>query len=128
MAELVAFYNTDSFYYLYLTWAPHSKRCLGLMKCEKGVVSYPIEKEYPLDNFPSVGLKLAIHDDRIRFYYSIDERNWTAVSWEQDASILSDEHAMPCGFTGNFVGMACQDLSGTRKPADFKWFEYRALE
>jgi xylan 1,4-beta-xylosidase len=44
------------------------------------------------------------------------------------ASILSDEHAMPIGFTGNFVGMACQDLAGTRKPADFAWFEYRELE
>lgn len=128
LAGLVAFYNTDSFYYLYLTWAPHSKHCLGLMKCEKGVISYPIEKEYPLDNYQAVGLKLTIHDERIRFYYSIDEQNWTAVSWEQDASILSDEHAMPCGFTGNFVGMACQDLSGARKPADFKWFEYSELE
>ena len=128
LAGLVAFYNTDSFYYLYLTWASHSKRCLGLMKCEKGVISYPIEKEYPLDHYAVVGLKLIIHDDRIRFYYSIDEKNWTAISWEQDASILSDEHAMPCGFTGNFVGMACQDLSGMRKPADFKWFEYAELE
>lgn len=128
MAGLVAFYNTDSFYYLYLTCAPHSKRCLGLMKCEKGVISYPIEKEYPLDKWDAVCLKLTILDDRIRFYYSADEKNWTAVSWEQDASILSDEHAMPCGFTGNFVGMACQDLSGTRKPADFKWFEYKELE
>lgn len=128
LAGLVAFYNTDSFYYLYLTWAPHSKRCLGLMKCERGVITYPIEKEYPLDSWDAVFLKLTIKDDRIRFFYSADEQNWTAIGWEQDASILSDEHAMPCGFTGNFVGMACQDVSGTRKPADFKWFEYRELE
>lgn len=128
LAGLVAFYNTDSFYYLYLTWAPHSKRCLGLMKCEKGVITYPIEKEYPLDSWDAVCLKLTIQDDRIRFFYSPDEQNWTAIGWEQDASILSDEHSMPCGFTGNFVGMACQDVSGTRKPADFKWFEYRELE
>lgn len=127
LAGLVAFYNTDAFYYLYLTWAPHSKRCLGLMKCEKGVVSYPIEKEYPLDDWTRVCLKLTIHHDRIHFAYSRDGQDWTAVSWEQDASILSDEHALPCGFTGNFVGMACQDMSGARKPADFAWFEYREL-
>lgn len=124
MAGLVAFYNTDSFYYLYLTWAPHSQRCLGLMKCEKGVVNYLIEKEYPLDDWDAVCLKLTMQNDRIRFHYSADGQHWTAVSWEQDASILSDEHALPCGFTGNFVGMACQDLSGTRQPADFAWFEY----
>ena len=28
-------------------------------------------------------------------------------------------------FTGAFVGMACQDLAGTARPADFDWFEYR---
>jgi xylan 1,4-beta-xylosidase len=128
MAGLVAFYSTDSFYYLFLTWAPHSSRCLGLMRCERGAVSYPVEKEYPLDGSERVYLKLAIDHDRIRFYYSLDGQRWTAVAWEEDASILSDEHAGPCGFTGNFVGMACQDLSGQRKHADFDWFEYVELE
>lgn len=127
MAGLVAFYNSDSFYYLFLTHAKHSKRCLGLMKCEKGVISYPIEKEYPLDDWPQVCLKLTIDYDRIRFAYSKDAQHWTNISWEQDASILSDEHALPCGFTGNFVGMACQDVSGAGKHADFDWFEYKEL-
>jgi xylan 1,4-beta-xylosidase len=27
-------------------------------------------------------------------------------------------------FTGAFAGMACQDLAGTMKPADFDFFEY----
>lgn len=49
------------------------------------------------------------------------------MGWEQDASILSDEHALPCSFTGNFVGIACQDLSGRPRHADFDWFEYREL-
>jgi xylan 1,4-beta-xylosidase len=50
------------------------------------------------------------------------------VGWEHDASILSDEHAVPCAFTGNFVGIACQDLGGRRLHADFDWFEYRELD
>jgi len=112
---------------LYLTWAPHSKRCIGLMKCEKGQISYPVEKEYPTDEWNKVCLKLTIDHERIRFFYSKDATQWTAVGWEQDASILSDEHVVPCGFTGNFVGMACQDLSGTRLHADFDWFEYREI-
>ncbi|HET9958127.1 MAG TPA: glycoside hydrolase 43 family protein, partial [Polyangiaceae bacterium] len=69
-----------------------------------------------------------IRDDRITFYYSRDGKLWTAAGWEYDASILSDEHAVPCGFTGNFVGMACQDLSGSRNHADFDWFEYREID
>ena len=28
-------------------------------------------------------------------------------------------------FTGAFVGMCCQDIAGTRQPADFHWFDYR---
>jgi xylan 1,4-beta-xylosidase len=28
-------------------------------------------------------------------------------------------------FTGAFVGMACQDMSGVGRHADFDWFEYR---
>ena len=127
MAGLVAFYSTDSFYYLFLSRAPHSKKCLGLMRCERGAISYPVEKEYPVDDWQKVFLKLVIEYDRIRFFYSKDGSNWTAVGWEQDASILSDEHAVPCAFTGNFVGMACQDLTGRRNYADFDWFEYREL-
>ena len=128
MAGLVAFYNTDSFYYLFLTKAQHSKRALGLMRCERGNVSFPIEKEYPLDDFDQVHLKLTIDHDRIAFFYSRDGQNWAAAGWEHDASILSDEHTVPCGFTGNFVGMACQDISGRRNHADFSYFEYKELE
>ncbi len=128
MAGLVAFYNTDAFYYLFVTHVPHAKKCLGLMRCEKGSVSYLIEKEYPLDDWETVFLKLTIKDDRIRFFYSPDGEHWTAAGWEYDASILSDEQAVPCGFTGNFLGMACQDIAGTRLHADFDWFEYRELE
>ena len=127
LAGLVAFYSTDSFYYLYLTCAPHAKRCLGLMRCELGKISYPVEKEYPVDLVMKVYLKLVIQHDRIRFSYSLNGEQWSAVGWEQDASILSDEHAVPCAFTGNFVGMACQDLTGQRQHADFDWFEYREL-
>lgn len=127
MAGLVAFYSTDSFYYLFLSRTGHSRRCLGLMRCERGQVTWPVEKEYPLDDCERVYLRLAIDHDRIRFAYSRDGELWSAVGWEHDASILADEHAVPCGFTGNFVGIACQDISGRRLHADFDWFEYREL-
>ncbi len=128
LAGLVAFYNTDAFYYLYVTRGEHADRCLGLMSSEKGRVNFLIEKEYPLDNFQALYLRMKINRERISFYYSDNAKEWYAAGWEQDASVLSDEYALPCGFTGNFVGMACQDLSGQRKHADFAWFDYRELE
>jgi xylan 1,4-beta-xylosidase len=97
------------------------------MKCEKGNISYIIEKDYILDGWEDIYLKLEIENERIRFFYSRDGKRWHVAGWEDDASILSDEHAIPVGFTGNFVGMACQDMSGVSLPADFDWFEYREL-
>ena len=54
-------------------------------------------------------------------------RDWTWLPQTFDASILSDEATAPGlpNFTGAFVGMACQDLAGTARPADFDYFEYR---
>jgi xylan 1,4-beta-xylosidase len=31
-------------------------------------------------------------------------------------------------YTGAFVGMACQDLAGAARAADFDWFECRERE
>lgn len=126
-AGLVAFYSTDNFYYLFISRADHSQRAIGLMACEKGQISYPVEKEYPLPDTGPIHLRLEIDGARLRFYYGRDGKNWYPVGWELDASILSDEHAIPCGFTGNFVGMACQDLSGRGRGADFDYFEYREI-
>jgi len=41
-------------------------------------------------------------------------------------SLISDEAGRGAGasFTGAFVGMCCQDLSGQNCPADFDYFQY----
>ena len=63
------------------------------------------------------------------FAYRVESRDaaWQWLPQQFDASILSDEASAPGlpNFTGAFVGMACQDLAGTARPADFDWFEYR---
>jgi xylan 1,4-beta-xylosidase len=127
MAGLVAFYSTDNFYYLFLTRADHSNLALGLMACDKGSISYPIEKEIDVSHLERVYLRLEIDMAGLRFYRSEDGEHWLPAFDQLDASILSDEYAIPIGFTGNFVGMACQDLTGSGKSADFDWFEYREL-
>jgi len=126
-AGLVAFYSTDNFYYLFVTRTEHAALAIGLMACERGVISYPVEKEFDITGTSLIYLRVEIDMARVRFYRSPDGKEWFPVGGELDASILSDEHAVPCGFTGNFVGMACQDLSGHGKAADFDWFEYREI-
>jgi hypothetical protein len=41
---------------------------------------------------------------------------------------LADEYGGKLEFTHAFVGMCVQDLSGTRKHADFDYFAYRGNE
>ena len=64
------------------------------------------------------------------FSWSADGESWLELPFVLDASVLSDEAGKGEGahFTGAFVGMCCQDLAGTRRPADFARFSYRALD
>jgi xylan 1,4-beta-xylosidase len=48
---------------------------------------------------------------------------WQAVGPTLNAAILSDDYHH-LGFTGAFVGLCCQDLTGHRRHADFPWFLY----
>jgi len=53
--------------------------------------------------------------------------NWKRIGGDFDASNLSDEFDEGGGdahFTGAFVGLCCQDLSGSNIPADFDYFTY----
>jgi xylan 1,4-beta-xylosidase len=74
-----------------------------------------------------VHLRAEVDYERLRFAYRIEGGDWHWLPEQFDASILSDEAAAPGtpNFTGAFVGMCCQDMSGTRLPADFDYFEYR---
>jgi xylan 1,4-beta-xylosidase len=55
---------------------------------------------------------------------------WQWLPQPFDASILSDEASAPGlpNFTGAFVGMACLDMAGTAKAADFAWFREREFQ
>lgn len=98
-----------------------------MMKCERGQVSYPVEKEVPLDGSSRVYLRAEIKGGLLSFSYSLDGQKWKVIFGPLDASILSDEFVQPVGFTGAFYGLACQDMSGVRRHADFEWFDYEEL-
>ena len=72
-------------------------------------------------------LRVEVDFERLYFAYRIEGREWSRLPGPLDASILSDEAAAPGtpNFTGAFVGVCCQDLAGTGRPADFDYFVYR---
>jgi xylan 1,4-beta-xylosidase len=75
-----------------------------------------------------VHLRVEVDYERLHFAYRVEgvDDDWRWLPQQFDASILSDEATAPGlpNFTGAFVGIACQDMSGARCPADFDWFEY----
>ena len=62
----------------------------------------------------------------LRFSWSLDGWAWQELGILLDYSVISDEAGKGAGnsFTGAFVGVCCQDISGQDTPADFDFFEY----
>jgi len=129
MAGLVCYYNSAKFHYLYLSRDEANGKHLRVMSC---VPDAPQTDAFtaPIAIAPGkpVHLRVEIDFERLRFGYRVEgiDRDWRWLPEQFDASILSDEATAPGqpNFTGAFVGMACQDMAGTARPADFDFFEY----
>src|SRR3954451_16019159 len=127
LAGLACYYNSAKFHYLYLS---HDETIRKHLRVMKSMPALPQADAFtPLIPIPSgkpVHLRVEVERERMRFAYRIEgvDSEWHWLSQQFDASILSDECSAPGqpNFTGAFIGMACQDLAGTRKPADFDFF------
>jgi xylan 1,4-beta-xylosidase len=130
LAGLVCYYNSAKFHYLYISHDEKLGKHLRVMSCvpdspQTDAFTLPI----PIPEGKPVHLRVEIDFERLRFGYRLHgvDRGWRWLPQQFDASILSDEATAPGqpNFTGAFVGMACQDMAGTARPADFDHFEYR---
>lgn len=124
MAGLILRYNERNQYYLRLSRDEQlGSNALGMIIFKEGRMEMPVSPEVIVtDN--RIYLSVEMVDRVIQFYYSIDRENWQPIGFKLNSETLSDEMADPMGFTGMFVGIACQDLSGRRKHADFDYFLY----
>ena len=129
-AGLVCYYNSAKFHYLYISHDETVGKHLRVMSC---IPDSPQTDSFtPAIAIPTgkpVHLRVEVDCERLHFAYRVEgvDREWRWLPQQFDASILSDEATAPGlpNFTGTFVGMACQDMAGTAKPADFDFFEYR---
>ncbi|MCK9479245.1 MAG: glycoside hydrolase family 43 protein [Firmicutes bacterium] len=128
MAGLVCVYDIENFYYLNITNIEGVGKCLNITTCNNMHFDQPLDMPILLDEGQKCFLKVNVHNRKLQFYYSFDEKEWFEIGPVLDASKLSDEYCENGNFTGAFVGICAQDLSGTRKYADFDYFEYRSLE
>jgi xylan 1,4-beta-xylosidase len=135
MAGLLAYYNTQNHAYLHVTHDESlNTRVLRLNVSDDGKLR---EAATPVSvgNAPRVWLKLRFEGPQFRFWYALAEGEWQPIGEALPSSFLSDEYATrfeggyprSFGFTGNYIGLACQDLTGSRLHADFAHFGYREL-
>jgi xylan 1,4-beta-xylosidase len=131
MAGLICYYGASKFHYLYLSHDDTLGKHLRVMSAlPNHVQSDGFTPPVALPAGSPVHLRVEVDYERLRFGYRVEGADWTWLPQQFDASILSDEANVPGSpnFTGAFVGMACQDMSGTARPADFDYFEYRERE
>jgi xylan 1,4-beta-xylosidase len=131
MAGLVAYYNSSKFHYLYISHdETHGKHVRVMSRRPDQVVFDAFSAPMPIAAGQPVELRVEVDFERLYFGYRVGKGPLVWLPEPLDASILSDEATMPGlpNFTGAFVGMACQDLAGTRRPADFDHFDYSSRE
>ena len=128
MAGLVCYYGGTKFHYLHVSHDEAVGRSLRVMSAlPDQAQTDAFTPQIPIPSGP-LQLRVEVDEERLQFAWRpAGEGAWSWLPEPFDASILSDEAAPPGtpNFTGAFVGMACQDLAGTARPADFAWFDYR---
>ena len=127
MAGLVCYYGGAKFHYLHVSHDEALGKYLAVMSALPD--SPQADAFTPKVTIPAgpVELRVEVDEERLYFAYRPGGGAWQWLPQPFDASTLSDEATAPGlpNFTGAFVGMACQDMAGTAKAADFDWFEYR---
>jgi xylan 1,4-beta-xylosidase len=128
MAGLVCYYNGSKFHYLHISHTDALGKHVRVMSClPDQVQSDAFTAPVAIPSGVPVHLRVEVDFERLYFAYRVGNQDWCWLPDQFDASILSDEAGAPGNpnFTGAFVGMCCQDLAGTGRPADFDYFDYR---
>ena len=134
MAGLTAYYNRTQFHYLALTMDPATgERALTVLSCldwPEGRLTYPLGEMVAMPQDGVVRMKLEINRADLQFFYALEDGDWQAIGPVLDASRLSDEgvRGEHSNFTGCFVGMCAQDMTGRAQAADFAYFEVNNRE
>lgn len=128
-AGLICYYNGSKFHYLYISTDENLGKHIRVMTCHPelpDIFTAPIS----IAADTVVHLRVEVDYERLYFAYRVGNQDWQWLPEQFDASILSDEAGPPGppNFTGAFVGMACQDSTGSAHPADFDYFEYQERE
>ncbi|MBM7570310.1 glycoside hydrolase family 43 protein [Aquibacillus albus] len=127
MAGLILYYDTDDHVYLRVTYHEDLGKCLGIIETKYGKYDELLDQDISIPDDGPCYLKATVDRHWLRFFYSLNSKEWHPVGDRIDIGHLSDDDADYIRFTGTFVGVCTQDLSGQRLHADFDYFDYRDL-
>ncbi|MFG3250830.1 glycoside hydrolase family 43 protein [Streptomyces sp. NPDC048187] len=135
MAGVVHLYSTQLWHYAHLTHDEEHGRVLRLATCDRGRYAEPAAA-VPVPGEAPVRLRLTCAGGTGAFaWWDATARQWHRLGPRLDVTRLSDDYATvgdadghydSWGFTGAFVGVCAQDLTGGGRPAEFTGLEYRA--
>ena len=127
-AGLICLYDQENLFYLKIGFEEGMGRMVEIMTRSNGALDFPLSSPHAIPDVDRWVLSVSVHYDRLQFSHGPEDGLLTPIGDDFDASILSDEHCREGKFTGAFVGLCCQDLTGNRQHADFDWFEYEELD
>lgn len=132
MAGLTVFYDTYNFFYLYMSHDDELKENVLRVLVRDNLRFYnPLNGAVSIGQSTKISLRVRINELTLKFSYSTDGITYHEIGGALDCSDLSDEAYIDIGHeghTGTFIGMACQDLTGRAKHADFKSFSYKEIK
>jgi xylan 1,4-beta-xylosidase len=123
MAGLICLHDLDNYFYLKIGGDEEQGKTISVLSCDNG--RYTFGGEVSAKGRTAVYLRAHADHAGLWFYFSFDGENWRHIGEVYDMRVLSDEHSGCSHFTGAFVGLCCQDLSGLGRYADFDYFDYK---
>ncbi len=127
-AGLVVYYDTTAYCYVTVTHNEKLGKCVGVIANDNGKFYRPLDILQSVEGAKRVYLRAEGEGLTVKFSFSADGENWTYIGEPLDTCMMSDELCGSGGFTGTFVGLCAQDLSGRKTPADFDYFTYKEAE
>ena len=124
MAGIAAYYDTKHWVYLRVSSDETCGKTLNILVCDALRYSEPLPAEISIENWDSVHLRINFERHTFYFAYSSDGITWQRIDHDFETYKLSDDYCNGLSFTGAFIALCAQDLSGARLHADFDYFEY----
>ena len=125
MAGLVVYYNRQMFHYLCVSQDDDGVKRLMIQSIIKGwpdcPLDFPVGEGEAVPRGETLHLGVDINDDALQFRYRLEGGEWTSFGPVLSSFEISDEggRGEHANFTGTFIGMAAQDLTGQARQATF---------